>query len=88
MLQPAVNVTAMADLDDQNEEAIVLNSIDDSVIAGTKSVKTMLALEGFRARWTRVGRQTINALDNAFLIRLRKGSQISECRWQNSDSHC
>jgi len=68
----------MADSYDDNDEPVVICSVNDPVIPRPNSQIATLALELLYTHWVRVERQSVDFLSDAFLIRLRKPCYLTE----------
>ena len=62
-IRSAINLASMADLNNQNQELIVLDVVDDTVVANTNSQLTVSALQLDASRWSRVAGELTNRID-------------------------
>lgn len=81
-----VNVAAAADPHDKHQERIILNLVDDPVIADTDSVKGKPTLQGFCTPGTWVIGQSIDLPLNAPAMRLGDSRQHIRRRRFDLDS--
>jgi len=85
MFFSAVDIFAVADLHDKDDEFLVLNRIDDPVIAFTDTIQILFPGEFLDALRTRIVLQGFHALDEAFLDHWGEGPELASGRWCEED---
>ena len=85
MLFLAVDIFAVANLHDKDDEFPISNCIDYPVIAFTDTIQILFPDEFLDALRTRIVLQGFHAPDEAFLDRRGEGSELAFGRWGEED---
>lgn len=76
----AIDFFTVANLDDQDDQLLILDRVDDPVIAFANTVERVFASEFLHPLRTWMMLQHLHALDEAFLDRWSEGSKLAFSR--------
>jgi hypothetical protein len=83
-MNPAINVSSMADLDHENDQGLLLDLVDDAVVAHPEAILIHGSFHFFNSGWAWVGFKLDDVVDNALLQRLRpQGFQLTFSSWRS-----
>jgi hypothetical protein len=76
----AINFFSVSDLDDQDNQFIILNRVDDSVVSFADTVEIVFTGQFLHPLRTRIVLQSFHAFDEALLDRWGEGSKLAFSR--------